>query len=59
MRYDRAQIVQTTCGKIVNDDDRFALGQQTLDEVRTDETRAAGDQNVFFPIHFGILGVCL
>ena len=44
MRFDRAQIFQAARGKIVNDDDRFAIGQQALDEVRPDETRAAGDQ---------------
>jgi hypothetical protein len=59
MRHDRAQITQTACGKIVNDDDRFAPGQQALDEVRPDETCATGDQNVFFLIHLWILDVCL
>ena len=52
MRFDRAQIFQTARGKIVNDDDRFAIGQQALDEVRPDETRAASDQDVFYLFHF-------
>jgi hypothetical protein len=33
MRFDRAKIFQTARGKVVNDDDCFALGQQTFDEV--------------------------
>ena len=44
MRFDRAQIFQAAGGKIVNDNDAFAIGQQTLDEMRADETRAAGDE---------------
>jgi len=45
MRFDRAQIFQAAGGKIVDDNDRFVIGQQALDEVRTDETRAASYQN--------------
>ena len=31
MRFDRAQIFQAAGGKIVNDNDRFAISQQALD----------------------------
>ena len=52
MRFDRAQIFQAASGKIVNDDDRFAIGQQALDQVRADEARATGDKDVFCSVSF-------
>ena len=51
MCFDRAQIFQTAGGKIVNDDNAFAVGQQALDEVRADEARAAGDEDVFHTLN--------
>ncbi len=40
-----AQVVAAAGREIVNDHNRFAVGQQAFDEVSADETRAAGDED--------------
>jgi hypothetical protein len=40
------KIIQCPCGKIINDGYGFAIGQESLYEVRADEARPAGHQDV-------------
>ena len=51
MGFHRRQIFQTAGGKIVDDDHRFAILEQALNQMRTDKPRAAGDENVLSTFH--------
>ena len=43
----RAQIFQPAGREIVNDDDAFAVVQQAFNQMRADEARATGDEDMF------------
>ena len=53
----RAQVVPAAGGQIVNDHNAFAILQQPLHQVRADEARAAGDENVFASFHLSALAM--
>ncbi len=52
---DILQIFQSPGGAIINDRDGLSFRQQPLHQMRTDESRAAGHENMFFLRHQFIL----
>ena len=43
------QVLQTAVGEIVHHDNLVPLGEEQIDQVRADETGAAGDESVHVP----------
>ena len=50
MAGDDAQVIQAPGGQIVYDHHRLALCQKPFDQVRADEARAAGDEDLLFVV---------
>ena len=46
LRAHGSQVIQAPGRKIINDHDRLAVSEQTLNQVGTDETGASGDQDL-------------
>ena len=47
MRFDGAQIFQPAGRKIVNDNDAFAVVEQSFNQMRSNKSSATGDKNMF------------
>jgi len=45
MRLHGRQVLPASGGKVIQDRDRLARGQQTFDQMRPNETRPAGDED--------------